>query len=322
MHCTKILLFILTNFLFCGVFASESYLQVVQNPTTQTECLQVAIRTLEIPNTRHRIQLVGVSHIGSRAYYEEVQSLLNKADVVLFEGVDGDRAAFRAAGKEKAPERSTLQANLARSLGLAFQLHVIDYSPEHFMNSDVSSRQLLALFEGRELPEKEEDAKEHLEHLLQTMEQTTVTGQLGAAVLDFLEQRPGWSRGMRWAMVHTLGSVQGDLSTYAGLPESMRVFMEVLIDRRNDVVLSDIREQVATLEEGGTIAVFYGAAHMYDFHERLMQEYGAEEVDVTWKNAFCANLQRSGLNVIQKQAVRWFVFQQMRTLQVMSGQSN
>lgn len=297
--------------------ASEPYLRVTRSDVTQTECLQIAIRTLMIPETRHRIELVGVSHIGTQAYYEELQKDLNEADVVLFEGVDGDRPEFRAA-REQAPEHSTLQANLARALGLVFQLHHIDYSPDHFINSDLSSRQLMALFDGEDLPEEEEEAKVQLEHLMETMEQTTATGQVGAAVLEFLQGRPGWSRGMRWAMVNTLGSVQGNVARYAGIPESMRVFMEVLIDRRNDAVIEDIQEQLARVEPGGTIAVFYGAAHMHDFHDRLVSEFGATELEVEWRNAFCGNLQRSGLNLIQKQVVEWFVLQQVRTLEIMA----
>ena len=301
------------------VAADVPYLRVVRNQTTQTECLQIAVRTFDV-NDRN-LQLVAVSHIGTKGYYEELQELLDSADVVLFEGIDGHRAEFRQMSEQE-PERSSLQANLARALGLVFQLHHIDYTPDHFINSDVTSEQLLALFQGQELPEEEERGEERLEHLMNTMEQTTVSGQVGASILSFLEKRPGWGRGMRWAMVNTLAAVQGNISSYPGLPEEMQKLMEVLLERRNDVVLQDITEQLEKQEPGSTIAVFYGAAHMYDFHLRLVADYGAVEQEVQWQNAFCGNLQTSGLNLLQKGVVEWFVLQQVRAIEIMSSASN
>jgi hypothetical protein len=40
---------------------------------------------------------------------------------------------------------------------------------------------------------------------------------------------------------------------------------------------------------------------------------------VDWITAFCGNLQTSGLNVLQKGMIEWFVLQQVRTLELMSG---
>jgi len=304
-----------------GLRGVEPYLRVDRGRSDQTACLQVAVRTLAVGDRNQRVQLVGVSHIGSARYYAGLQEALDAADVVLFEGVGGDRPAFRAATVERSPESSSLQANLARALGLVFQLHHIDYTRDHFINSDLDSRQLLALFQGEDLPEAREQAGAQMEHLLQTMEQATVSGQAGAAVLSYLDTRPGWSRGMRWAMVNILGSVSGDVTGYAGIPDSMRELMEVLIQRRNDVVLADIRHQLGAMPDGATVAVFYGAAHMHDFHRRLVEEDGAKEVAVEWRNAFCGNLERSGLNLLEKRMVTWFVAQQVRTLEIMSRAS-
>lgn len=299
------------------LFADVPYLRVTRNPTTETECLEIAVRSFEVQDKV--VQLVGVSHIGTKTYYDELQKILNAADVVLFEGIDGHRAEFRQMTAEQPPERSSLQANLARALGLVFQLHHIDYTPEHFINSDVTSEQLLALFQGQELPERPERGEERLDHLMSTMEQTSVSGQIGGSILDFLKTRPGWSRGMRWAMVNTLGAVQGNISSFAGLPEEMRNVMEVLLERRNDVVIRDISQQLESQPKGSTIAVFYGAAHMYDFHVRLIKEFQAVEREVMWRTAFCGNLQASGLNVLQKGMVEWFVLQQVRTMELMSS---
>jgi len=119
-------------------------------------------------------------------------------------------------------------------------------------------------------------------------------------------------------MVNILGSVTGNVAEYPGLPEHLRTLMTVLIENRNEKVVADIHEQLELLPEGGTIAVFYGAAHMHDFEIRLQKEWDAELTDTEWRTAFSGNLQTSGLNVLQKKLVSWFVNQQVMTLKVIS----
>ena len=312
----RIFLFFLLG--VASVFGEEAFLRVHAG-RNHIDSLEVAVKTYRIHGEEPKwIQLVGVSHVGTPGYYEGLQDLLNEANVVLFEGVDGDHPAFRQATVERSPERSNLQVNLARALGLVFQLHHIDYTPEHFLNSDLTSVQLLALFEGEEMPESGPAAQAQMEQLLAGMEEATLSGQAAAAVLDFLEMRPGWSRAMRWGMVNILGSVTGNVAEYPGLPEHLRTLMTVLIENRNEKVVADIHEQLELLPEGGTIAVFYGAAHMHDFEIRLQKEWDAELTDTEWRTAFSGNLQTSGLNVLQKKLVSWFVNQQVMTLKVIS----
>lgn len=282
-------------------------------------CLQVAVRSYAIgkKDQTKTITLVGVSHIGSARYYKKVQAILDKADVVLFEGVDGNHPAFIEATKEKSPERSILQANLARALGLVFQLHHIDYEKKHFVNSDLSTPQLLALFKGEDMPSGE-DARKEMEQMLAGMEQASMTGRVGAEVLAFLKQHPGWSKGMRWGMIKILGSVSGNLSEYPGLPEHLRTLMTVLIEKRNEKVMQDIHTHLADLKPGQSVAVFYGAAHMHDFEVRLEKEMNVRPLENTWLTAFCANLQTSGLNLLEKQSVTWFVNQQVQAMRLLS----
>ncbi|MGA0332815.1 MAG: hypothetical protein ACO3N7_01675 [Kiritimatiellia bacterium] len=311
-------LFILLCLLTFSLHAEQEFLRI-RDGEHGLISLEVAVKTYRLKDADDKkILLVGVSHIGSRSYYEGLQEILNAADVVLFEGVDGNRAAFRQATEEQSPERSTLQANLARALGLVFQLHHIDYTPAHFLNSDLSSEQLLALFKGEDMPESAPEAQAQMEQLLAGMEEATVSGQAAAAVLEFLELRPGWSRAMRWGMVRMLGSVTGNVAEYPGWPEHLRTLMTVLIDKRNERVMSDIAEQLEKLDAGGTVAVFYGAAHMHDFEVRLQQQRKAELFGTDWRTAFSGNLQTSGLNVVEKQMVSWFVNQQVMALKVIS----
>ncbi|MEX2606688.1 MAG: hypothetical protein WD708_05020 [Kiritimatiellia bacterium] len=299
--------------------AESGFLRIRSTPE-QSDCLEVAVRTFAIGGGTEpvRLQLVGVSHIGTESYFQEIQELLAKADVILFEGVDGDQPAFKQASGEEGRQRHTLQSNLALALGLVFQLHHIDYNQAHFINSDLTSLQLMALFEGEEMPEAAPAAHAQMENLIDNMEQTGVRGRIAASVLAFLDTRPGWAKGMCWGMVNILGNVTGNVSEYTGLPDHLRVLMRVLIEKRNEKVMADIHDQLQQLTPGQTLAVFYGAAHMHDFDSRIRETYPADLLYTTWMTAFCGNLQTSGLNLIEKKILTWFINQQVRTLNLIS----
>lgn len=299
--------------------AETDYLRIRSAPDT-SDCLEVAVRSFAVGDQDNplQLQLVGVSHIGTEAYYQEIRELLAKADVVLFEGVDGNQPAFKQASSEEGRKRSTLQSNLALALGLVFQLHHIDYNQPHFINSDLTSVQLMALFDGGEMPEDTPAARAEMENLIENMEQDGVRGEIAASVLAFLDTRPGWAKGMRWGMVNILGNVTGNVSDYTGLPDHLRTLMYVLIEKRNEKVMADIHHQLQILAPGQTLAVFYGAAHMHDFEKRIQETYKAEILHTAWLTAFCGNLQTSGLNLVEKKVLTWFINQQVRTLNLIS----
>lgn len=300
--------------------APGDYLRVVEGEDG-VEDLQVAVREFRLEKpAAARLRLVAVSHIGGAGYFAEIQEILDDADLVLYEGVDGEREEFRNMVKGDEHGHATLQVGMAEALGLAFQLHEIDYGRDHFINSDLSGVELLAVFQGEDVENLDEAGRKKLEAMLATMERESPGGRVTAALLARLEDHPEWSRAMRWGLVRIMGNLRGDMSRYAGLPDDMRQLMEVLIRKRNDAVMEDIRERLGTLPEDGTLAVFYGAAHMPDFEERLTREFQAETADTRWITAFSGNLDRSGLNSFQKAMVAWMVNQQVRTIGLMTVQ--
>jgi len=297
--------------------AGSDYLRIQRQPD-QSDCLQVAIREFSLgPPHEVTLSLVGVSHLGSAAYYATLQERLDAADVVLFEGVDGDTALFRE-GFRADPPPENLQSHLARALGLVFQLHHIDYTRGHFVNSDLTSEQMMALFSGEEMPEVDHAARARMEQVMDNMEQVGWHGGVSKTLLDLLESHPGWSRGLRWGLVTILGNATGNMSEYAGLPQSLRRMMEVLIERRNEKVLDDIALQLETMEPGQTLAIFYGAAHMPHFETEILSRWQAEPGESEWLTAFCGNLYTSGLGVIERNLLTLMIRQQVRTLNLMS----
>ena len=72
----------------------------------------------------------------------------------------------------------------------------------------------------------------------------------------------------------------------AGVPDDWNTRdtkdFEVLLERRNDVVLEDLELLLIGEPDVGRIAVFYGAAHMADLEARLTKELGLEAVVTSW----------------------------------------
>jgi hypothetical protein len=79
--------------------AADPYLRAAESAENGTTTLEVAVR--EFTPADHargpKILLVGVTHIGDKAYYDKLQELLDAQDLVLFEGVKpGDEDAALA----------------------------------------------------------------------------------------------------------------------------------------------------------------------------------------------------------------------------------
>ncbi len=61
-------------------------------------------------------------------------------------------------------------------------------------------------------------------------------------------------------------------------------FGDLILIQRNEVVMERLKETLATTK--GSIAIFYGAAHMDDLEERLVKELGYERSKAQWLRAW------------------------------------
>ncbi len=297
--------------------SASDYIRVSDAPGG-TRVLEIAVRTFAVPGTPARsLSFVGVSHIGTARYYENLQTLLDSADLVLFEGVGGDEEDFRKPNRDQIDEASAMQVALARALELEFQLHAIDYDRDHFVNSDMTVLEMFALFSGENPDELSEEGLHRLRETMETMQGQGLSGQLLEMMIGRVETHPGFRRGFAWAMVEILGTLRGDMSEMKGLPQDMRDLLTILLEKRNDVVVRDVAEVLGQPAPPGHIMVFYGAAHMYDLEKRLVEKFSLEPVATQWFPAFIGNLQASGLNALQKRLLNGYVRQQVQTMRMM-----
>lgn len=313
-------------------FAVEPFMRVTNGATGAVE-LQVAVRKLVPTNgVGPVIWLTGASHIGETNYYRELQKHLDAQQLVLFEGIHAGRKAgatnsLPAAKKEavapepaaRAGERTSLQKDLAESLGLVFQLEAINYTRTNFLNSDLSVQELKELMDKDDEPAtsdspKEKRKNEAFEQLLKAMEGNSFFGTMLKAGFRLVGGNPKLQAMTKLALIEALGGIRGDISRMKSLPEDMQRLMEVLIQARNEAVLKDLRAELKRAAPPASISIFYGAGHMDDLERRVRREFGYRAESDLWLPAFTVDYTKAGLSVIEATILRTMVQRQMQEL--------
>jgi hypothetical protein len=324
-------------------YAVEPYMRVTNGTTGAVE-LQVAVRKLVPTNgVGPVIWLTGASHIGETNYYALLQKHLDAQALVLFEGIHAGRKGDAtnqatlpkpttssppapkkepAAAPEpaaKAGERTSLQKDLAESLGLVFQLEAINYARANFRNSDLSVQELRELMDKDDEPPapdspKEKRKNEGFETLLKAMEGNSLFGTLLKAGFKLIGGNPKLQAMTKLALIEALGGIRGDLSRMKSLPEDMQRLMEVLIQTRNNAVLKDLRAELKRSVPPQSISVFYGAGHMDDLERRVRREFGYRAESDLWLPAFTVDYVKAGLSVIEATLLRTMEQRQMQEL--------
>jgi hypothetical protein len=201
-----------------------------------------------------------------------------------------------------------LQAELARALGLDFQLDAIDYDRPNFRSSDMAMDELVRALEARGVD---------FAPLSGSLTGSSLVGRLAVFALrvirlldDFFFER---------AIADASKVLLIDLfSDEAVLEQSMlqvgRGFMDVIIGERNQVVVDDVKAILANEPEVESIAILYGAAHMPDLARRLDEQLGYRPAGAKWFTAFRVNLAGSALSPQQLASLRNMIRQQLKQM--------
>ncbi|MCA9295898.1 MAG: hypothetical protein KC983_05260, partial [Phycisphaerales bacterium] len=73
-------------------------------------------------------------------------------------------------------------------------------------------------------------------------------------------------------------------------------FGEVIINERNQVVIDDLKALIANEPEIRSVAIFYGAGHMQDMEQRLIEQLSYEPSEANWLRAIDVNLNESAVS--------------------------
>lgn len=279
----------------------QPYLRTARD-TNRVTALEVACRRLApVDGTGPDLWLVAATHLGTKRYYEELQRFLDGQALVLFEAVrTGD------GGTPDRGEGYSLQADLAKALGLTFQLDEIDYERPHFRNSDLSLDQLARIFgvQTNELataaaPGQGEAGAVEFGALVQTMTGEGLLGGLARMGVSLLAASPRMQAATKVAMIEVLGQLPNDLAQISGLPAGMQRLLRVLVEERNEAVVRDLRAALDQRPPPKSVGVFYGAGHMADLELRICRAVGYAPVEDRWLPAFDVDPRALGISAFE-----------------------
>jgi hypothetical protein len=327
----------------------------IANPDSNTVALQIAIRVF-VPEHRRgpAIWLVGTSHIGEPAYYHTLQQYLDARNVVLYEGINSEAHKVRMSkpgvletnaahsspsspsgviGQTQAGQGTnqsfSMQSELAKSLGLVFQLDAIDYDRTNFINSDLSVAQIERLMGGNPAPPPPpvtvgphgppsasgQSASPSFNALLEVMDGSSLLGGLLKLAVRFIGSSPNLQAITRLMFIDAIGNLKGDFSEIQGLPPDMQHLLKVLIEARNQNVVDDLKAEIKTVPRSGSIAVFYGTGHMDNMEKAITHQLHYRPSNDIWVTAFSVDVRQTGLPPGQLEMLRNMMKAQLDQMQ-------
>ncbi len=247
------------------------YTRFIESDDAETGShLDVGFGTYTHKDTDVKVILYGAVHIADKQYFQKVDADLKNYDVVLYEGVTPSKDAKP---DEDMASIGDLQTMMGKALGLTFQKDGIDYKggvQRNFVHADMTQDELLKATDGdlsKALPGAgmlNGDMMKQLKPMMGMMKDI----KLPASMRNMLKLQ----------MAKQLSNV--DMENMPG-GEQMQ---KIIIVERNKVALKVLDQQLEK-RKSGTIAVFYGAAHLKDMHERLVKK-GWKQSKVDWNVAW------------------------------------
>jgi hypothetical protein len=249
----------------------DDFVRLARAPDGSPAALEVSIASYGDAAGR-RVDLVSAVHVAERDYFAELNRRLAGYPVVLYELV-GEPEALEAPRGASLSAVGMLQGGMKNALGLAHQLDRIDYGRANMVHADLTADEFAT------------SMRERNESLVGLMFRAWALalaeqGAGGGQQADLL--RVLFADDRQLAMKRMLAS---QLAEQAELLERMAGDDgSVLIEVRNARALARLREQ---LDDGATaVAIFYGAAHMPDIAERLVEEFDMQPTGSEWIEAW------------------------------------
>ena len=259
-----------------------------------TFAIQTGSRLLRKPGSPD-IDLIGAMHAAEPQYYRKLQSDLNKADLVLFEGVVDEtqrkaKEAMSDAQRQRAYQKSAY-GRLASSQGLVAQHTAINYESKRFRRCDMSVQQMDALLKSEMIKggsgaQASTAAGEEFATVRKSLSGQSWTTN---AVIGLISMSPALTARARLMLV-----ASGSESNEDGA--SLHPRLERLIrEDRNAFVMKEATAIMRKEKGHQRIAIFYGAAHLADLQKRFAA-LGYRPVEpIRWHDAVTAHPYAAGI---------------------------
>ena len=224
------------------------------------------------------VDLIGVVHIGEKAYYEKLNKRFTQYDALLYELVAPEGTKIPkggARGGSGVNPIAALQKTMQASLGLEFQLDHIDYTKDNFVHADMSPTEFMESMKNN----NESFVKSFFRAMGQSMamQNSAKSGSTDAEMLMALFSGDRETQ-LRKVMAEQMQNIESGMLIFEGDDGS------TIINHRNRKALSVMEREI---DKGNVrLGVFYGAGHLPDMEERLYKDFGMKRAGTSWLSAW------------------------------------
>lgn len=256
---------------------APEFIQYVDEPNNKA--LQVSIvRYQPRMGGDQFVDLVGAVHVGDQQYYQDLNELFKTYDAVLYELVAPEGTYIPKGGVQSEEKSliSNIQMGMKDVLGLTFQMEEVDYTSKHFIHADFSPAEFKASMDA-----KGESIFSMMFNLWRASMAQQLTGQATSSDFDLLMALMSSDRqnALKTIMAKELANSDGVMKVLEGTEGS------TLVAERNKKALKVLEKELKN-KQHKSFAIFYGAAHLADFHQRLVDDFDMVPVSTQWVDAW------------------------------------
>jgi hypothetical protein len=264
---------------------SEGFVRLHRTKDGQPVALETSIvsyRPKGDTETRLQVDLIGAIHVGDKAYYDNLNKAFRKYDVVLYELV-ARKDDVPQPGRRSAHPISAMQVGMKNMLELEFQLDHIKYGKKNMVHADLTPTEFSQSMQDR----GESMTQMFLRMMGQSIaEQSKDPSGSGDFRMLFALLSKNRTMMLKRIMAEQLSDLRASTAVLDG-PDGSTILTE-----RNKRVMTVLKESI---EEGHTtIGIFYGAAHMPDMEERLLEEFKLVRTKHRWVTAWSLTSKPAG----------------------------
>jgi len=278
----------LCGFISIGLWAAEPAGEAAKKPAeaqpylrfeekAKGAALEVGVIRLQHKETGALVDLMGAVHIGDAAYYQQLNKEFKAYDAVLYEMVKP--ANLDPAQFQNRPPSSVgmMQTFMQKQLDLAYQLDEVDYTAKNFVHADMTVKQ----FRKRQEARGESMFKLMFKLMKEDMARRANKkkgADISSAELLRALLNPNRSVELKYLLARQFNEME---RLTAGLNDEKG---SVILTDRNKVALKVLARELAAGKK--KLAIFYGAAHLPDLEERMIEKMGFERKATRWVTAW------------------------------------
>lgn len=228
---------------------------------------EVATRTYQNPNNKKTVTLIGMTHVGTHEFYENINRLITNKNVI-YEGINSSFEFIKKIRRQmatlppKTKNRFTLVTDdpfilAAKFLGLTLQNDEVNYDlAKSHMHGDVTAARKEEGFPWGDNPVL------WLENRIKMQHRNTKEAELPNRSLDemaqdiFIKNTEGFPTRAQIA--------EGAISQ----EESTKIRESLQVEERNQIVINKLKEALSLYNE---VVIAYGSLHLRFFENELVK---------------------------------------------------